>query len=83
MEECNDPIAAAFGARLKSLREAAGLTMKQLGEKIAPPLHGTAVARYEAGKRLPSWGAVVRIAVALGVTPDAFLPEPPKKRGKS
>ncbi|HJZ53978.1 MAG TPA: helix-turn-helix transcriptional regulator [Gemmataceae bacterium] len=74
MDPRDEPIAAAFAAMLKKLRTAAGLTMAELGERVSPSMLAQAIARYESGKRLPSWGAVVRLARALGVTPDAFLP---------
>lgn len=80
MEPHDKPIAAAFAARLKELRDAAGLTMAELGAKVGPPMLAPAIARYETGDRLPSWGAVVRLAQALGVTPDAFLPAKKKAR---
>ena len=81
MDEHEIPIAAAFGAKLKSAREARGLTMAALGALVAPPMLAPAIARYESGERVPTWTAVVRLAAALGLTPDDFLPEvPPAKK---
>jgi transcriptional regulator with XRE-family HTH domain len=83
MEEYERPIATAFGNKLKAAREAAGLTMAALGAQVMPPMHATAIARYETGARVPTWTAVVRLALALGKTPDHFLPEemsPKRKR---
>jgi len=84
----------AFGLRLRALREAAGLTQLQLGERAEPKLSYQTIARYERGAVEPTWPTVVAIAEALSVTPDAFLDppdaepasdaddEPKKPRGK-
>lgn len=80
MEDHDRPVAVAFAAKLKELRLAAGLTMAELGAAVEPTMHASAVARYEAGERLPSWGAVVRLAAALDVTPGVFGPPPAKPR---
>ena len=61
-----------FGPRLRTLREAAGLTQAQLGER-AGGMPYQAVAKYEREATEPSWSAVLRLADALGVTPNAFL----------
>ena len=62
-----------FGARLKSLRLAAGLTQAQLGERME--MLPTNIARLETGGREPSWDTVKRLAKALGVTTDEFVTE--------
>lgn len=64
-----------FGPRLRTLREAAGLTQTQLGER-AGGMPYQAVAKYEREATEPSWSAVLRLAAALNVTPDAFLVGP-------
>ena len=76
MDEHEKPIAAAFAARLKTLRSAAGWTMAELGERVEPPILAPAVARYESGDRVPRWSAVVRLARALGVSVAEFDVEP-------
>ncbi len=60
----------AFGARLRELREAAGLTQEQLAERTG--VKRDAVARWERGNREPSWGNVVSLCEALGVSCEAF-----------
>jgi len=80
MSEHDKPMAAAFAARLKEFRTAAGLTMEALGARVEPPMVAPAIARYESGERLPTWAAVVRIAAALEKTPNDFLPDGPTKR---
>jgi transcriptional regulator with XRE-family HTH domain len=63
-----------FSARLRELREAAGLTQEQLAGRVG--VKRDAVARWEARVREPSWSNVVALAEALGVECGAFLEEP-------
>ena len=83
MQPHEEPYAAAFAAKLREFRLAAGMTQTQLGTAVVPPIPTPHVSRYESGKRLPTWEIVIRFAKALGVTPDAFLPQPAKKPRKS
>lgn len=82
MDAHEQPIAEAFGAKLKAARESAGLTMAALAALVEPAMHAPTIARYETGDRVPSWTAVVRLAKALGKTPDDFLPDAPRSRGR-
>ncbi len=59
-----------FGARLKILREAAGLTQGQLAEKAL--YSRSSVNRWERSHRSPSWDHVRILAEALGVEMSAF-----------
>jgi transcriptional regulator with XRE-family HTH domain len=59
-----------FAARLKELREAAGLTQRELAERAG--LHHFAIAKLEQGLREPAWKTVQAIAAALGVNCHAF-----------
>jgi transcriptional regulator with XRE-family HTH domain len=82
----------AFGRRLRALRESKGLSQTQLAERVEMPYQ--AIAKYERGAVEPGWPTVLRLAEALGVTPDAFLagevsddqdepaPPPPRRRRK-
>jgi transcriptional regulator with XRE-family HTH domain len=63
-------VVEAFGARLKELREAAGLTQVQLAEKAE--LHPQGIIKLERGERKPAWETVIALAKALDVTCDAF-----------
>jgi transcriptional regulator with XRE-family HTH domain len=70
-----------FAGRLKELREKAGVTQHQLGEKAG--LSQAGIADLEQGRRKPAWETVVALCQALGVGPSAFLQEPgamPKPR---
>jgi transcriptional regulator with XRE-family HTH domain len=73
-----------FGARLKELREAAGLTQKALAEKVGMALRS--ISRFETGEREPEWSGVQALAEALGVDCLAFAQEPadrpPPGRGR-
>lgn len=68
-------IADHFSARLKHLREAAGLTQQELATKAG--FQRGAVARWELGTREPSWKNIVALANALGVSCEAFTEEAP------
>lgn len=61
-----------FGSRLRALRQEAGLTQQQLAERLG--MLPTNITRLETGGRQPSWDLVVRLAKALGVPTDSFLP---------
>jgi putative transcriptional regulator len=59
-----------FGARLRALRVAAGLTQQQLADRLG--MRATNITRLENGGRTPSWETVLRLAKALGVSLDDF-----------
>lgn len=63
--------ATAFGKRLRELRDKAGLTQDELAGQVK--MEQSSIARLERGEREPGWATVLRLADALGVTPDAFL----------
>jgi transcriptional regulator with XRE-family HTH domain len=65
---------ARFAKRLKELREKAGLTQHQLGDRAG--MHKLTVAKLEQGIREPSWATVQALADALSVGCDAFRDEP-------
>jgi transcriptional regulator with XRE-family HTH domain len=66
--------AAWFGARLKELRERAGLTQSSLAEKAG--LSQRAVSHWEQGLREPGWSAVLALSDALGVPLEEFRKQP-------
>ena len=61
---------SGFGSRLRQLREAAGLTQEQLGERAG--MQYQSIAKYERGAVEPTWPNVVKLAEALGVDVGAF-----------
>jgi transcriptional regulator with XRE-family HTH domain len=65
----------ALGDRLKSLREAAGLTQERLAR--AADVSVSAVAKIEHAGIDPAWSTVVRIARGLGVSLGAFDEDTP------
>ena len=73
------PTADDFAARLRSLRERAGLSQYELARRTG--LTRQTVSRLEMGDRDPTWGTVQLLALALGADfrefadPDLKLPE--------
>jgi transcriptional regulator with XRE-family HTH domain len=59
-----------FPARLRELREAAGLTQQALAD--ASGLTREGVAQLETGRRSPTWATVLALASALGIKTDSF-----------
>ena len=67
-----EPIVAdqTFGARLKQLREQAGLSQQDLADRTGMNRFG--VSKLERDKYVPSWVIVQKIARALGTNCLAF-----------
>ena len=61
--------------RIKQLREAAGMSQRELGERIG--ISGPAVAMWESGKNRPSLTNLEKLADVLGVSIDAILGRDP------
>jgi predicted transcriptional regulator/DNA-binding XRE family transcriptional regulator len=73
--------ALVFGQRLRHLRTARGLTLRELGDRVGrqPPY----LSRLENGKREPALTLIGALAQALDVTPGALLdPTPPTRRAE-
>jgi transcriptional regulator with XRE-family HTH domain len=62
--------AAGFAERLRALREAAGLTQRELAARAGLGLR--TVGNLEQGLREPAWATVLALAAALGVDCTAF-----------
>jgi transcriptional regulator with XRE-family HTH domain len=74
-----------FGARLRELREGAGLTQQQLADRAGLKIGG--IRDLEQGiNRRPLWDTIQALAEALGVDCRAFQEEPadtsPRGRGR-
>lgn len=61
-----------FADALKRLREAGGISQRELAERAG--LHTLGVAKLERGEREPGWSTVLALAAALGKTPNDFSP---------
>lgn len=68
---CKEKIQVTFGTNLRALREAAELTQQQLAE-IAD-LHTNYVSSVERGERNLSLVNIVRLAIALQVSPAMLI----------
>jgi transcriptional regulator with XRE-family HTH domain len=57
---------------LRRVREAAGLTQMELGNRSGMDM--AEISRLELGKRDPRLSTIVRVAVALGITAAELVP---------
>lgn len=64
-------VEARFAANLRRERMAAALSQEELA--LRADLHRTEVDRLEQGLRQPTMGAILRLAGALEISPDALL----------
>lgn len=60
-----------FCERLKELRKYENLSYAELGQELG--VSGTAIARWENGKRIPNIESLYAIAKFFGVTSDYLL----------
>lgn len=60
------------GGRIRALREAKGMTQRQLAERAG--CTDAAIRNYEAGRRVLKGSALGAIASALEVAPEALMP---------
>ena len=70
-----------MGAHLAQLREAAGLTQKQLAEKLDVPLSN--ITFWERSEKPPRAEMLPKMAEAFGVSVDALLKVSPIKPKKA
>jgi Zn-dependent peptidase ImmA (M78 family)/DNA-binding XRE family transcriptional regulator len=68
-----------FGQRLTSARKMAGLSLKDLADKMENAVTRQALNKYEKGEMLPGSTVLIRLANALSVTVDFFFSEPEVK----
>ena len=67
--------ATTFGAKLKDLRKAVGMTQHDLAAKSG--MTRSAIAKFETGEREPLLATAQRLAEALGVDCRAFQTDAP------
>jgi len=70
-----------FAVNLRHAREVAGISQEELAARIE--VHRTEISLLERGGREPRLGTLVKLAVALGTTPEALctgIAWDPKKR---
>lgn len=77
-----EDLRAKFGARVRTLRLALGLSQEQLAERAE--LHWVYISGVERGVRNPGLNSIGQIARGLGLTPDALLRDdgPPQRPAK-
>lgn len=66
-----------YGATLRDLRVAAGLTQAELAEKSG--MKQSSIEAWEQGYRQPRADAIFKLAKVLGVKAETFMEEPAKK----
>jgi transcriptional regulator with XRE-family HTH domain len=71
---------SGFGAALKRLRQAAGLTQGKLAEMAT--CHRFTIAKLEQDRQEPAWPLVLLLADALGVEVTAFRPDKAARKSK-
>jgi transcriptional regulator with XRE-family HTH domain len=59
-----------FAVNLRHARGVAGISQEELAERIE--VHRTEISLLERGGREPRLGTLVKLAVALGTTPEAL-----------
>jgi transcriptional regulator with XRE-family HTH domain len=62
-----------FGERLKLARKRAGLSLRDLADRIGNDVSAQAISKYESGKMLPSSSVLVALARALDVSLDFLM----------
>lgn len=62
-----------LGQRLKTARKKAGLSLRDLAERLDPPVSAQALSKYEADRMVPSSRVLVGLAKALGTSLDYLM----------
>ncbi len=62
-----------IGQRLKISRAAAGLSLRDLGDKIGNRVTAQAIGKYERNETMPGSGVLIALADALGVSVDYLV----------
>ena len=59
-----------LGQRLRLARKKAGFSMRELAERLSPPITAQAISKYEAGRMMPSSAVLIGLGRALDVSLD-------------
>lgn len=70
-------IIPGLAAKLRTAREAAGLSQQQAAE--ATGMYQASIGRYETDKRVPTLAVLYKLAAAYGVEVSELLPPAAKK----
>jgi Zn-dependent peptidase ImmA (M78 family)/transcriptional regulator with XRE-family HTH domain len=62
-----------IGSRLKLAREAAGLSLRELQDRINSLVSAQAIGKYERDEMMPSSSVLLALAKALSINPDYLL----------
>lgn len=62
-----------FGQRLRLARKKAGLSMRDLAERVTPGISVQAISKYETGRMMPSSAVLVGLGRALDVSLDFLM----------
>lgn len=62
-----------FADRLKIARKKAGLSLRDLAERVQPPVSAQALSKYEADRMMPSSSVLVGLAKALGTSVEFLM----------
>lgn len=60
-----------FGQRVRALRDKKGLSQKDLADRLGMPR--SIVSTYENGRRMPTYGKLIKLAYVFGVSTDYLL----------
>ena len=72
MSTVGNPDLARFGEKLRILRNRHGLTLTQMAERLGYKTHGH-LSQIESGKKLPTVGMALKVALLFGVSTDVLL----------
>jgi transcriptional regulator with XRE-family HTH domain len=70
--EFESAAARRIGARLRAAREDAGLSLRELAQRVGLRDH-TVIIKYEQGRTSPSSARLLSLAMALSISPAALL----------
>jgi transcriptional regulator with XRE-family HTH domain len=71
MDEFDRRVAVQLGRRVRRRRHFLDLSQETVAERAG--IHRTQISLYESGRRMPLAATLVRLAAALGVSPDQLL----------